>query len=118
LASSWHKSEGTITTFTLEELLSTKLRALYQRKKGRDLFDLWYAVTKLDCQPKKIVESWKKYMKEENHSVSRREFELNLDAKMQSAQFTGDMHFLIREGIDYTVPAAMELVRKEIIELI
>ena len=118
LASSWHNSEGTITTFTLEELLSTKLRALYQRKKGRDLFDLWYAITKLDCQPKKIIESWSKYMKEENHTVSRREFELNLDAKMQSAQFTGDMDFLIREGIEYDVPKAMEIVRKEIIELI
>lgn len=118
LVSSWHSSNTTITTFTLEELLSTKLRALYQRKKGRDLFDLWYAVTKLDCQPKKIVESWKKYMKEENHSVSRREFELNLDAKMQSTQFTADMHFLIREGIDYAVPVAMEIVRKKIIELI
>jgi hypothetical protein len=28
------------------------------------------------------------------------------------------MHFLIREGIDYTVPVAMEIVRKKIIELI
>lgn len=118
LASSWHNSEGTITTFTIEELLSTKLRALYQRKKGRDLFDLWYAMTKLDCQPQKIVDGWKMYMKEENNSVSRREFELNLDAKMQSAQFTGDMDFLIRQGIDYNVPVAMEIVREKIIELI
>ena len=28
-----------ITTYSLNELLGTKLRALYQRKKGRDLFD-------------------------------------------------------------------------------
>ncbi|MCX6336121.1 MAG: nucleotidyl transferase AbiEii/AbiGii toxin family protein [Bacteroidetes bacterium] len=118
VASNWHKSEGTITTFTLEELLSTKLRALYQRKKGRDLFDLWYAITKLDCKPENIVESWGKYMKEENHSISRREFELNLEAKMESAQFIGDINMLIREGIGYNVPDAMEIVRRELIELI
>ncbi len=29
-----------LTTYKLEELLGTKLRALYQRRKGRDLFDL------------------------------------------------------------------------------
>lgn len=28
-------------TNELDELLATKLRALYQRRKGRDLFDLW-----------------------------------------------------------------------------
>lgn len=35
-----------ITTYQLNELLGTKLRALYQRKKGRDLFDLYVALTK------------------------------------------------------------------------
>ena len=118
LASSWHISNGTITTFTIDELLSTKLRALYQRKKGRDLFDLWYALTQLNCNPEKIVQGWKKYMSEENNRVSRKEFELNLDAKMQSVQFTGDMDFLIREGIDYDVSAAMDIVREKVIELI
>lgn len=118
LASSWHNSNGTITTFTIEELLSTKLRALYQRKKGRDLFDLWYALTQLDCDSEKIVQGWKKYMSEENNKVSRKEFELNLDAKMQSVQFTGDMDFLIREGIVYNVSVAMDVVRQKVIELI
>ena len=32
-----------IQTYQLDELLGTKVRALYQRKKGRDLFDLgWH----------------------------------------------------------------------------
>lgn len=37
--SRWFKGECAITTFALEELLATKVRALYQRRKGRDLFD-------------------------------------------------------------------------------
>ena len=40
----WFQGESTIRTYKLEELLGTKLRALYQRKKGRDLFDLWYVL--------------------------------------------------------------------------
>jgi predicted nucleotidyltransferase component of viral defense system len=36
----WFDGEAEVVTYTLEELLGTKLRAFYQRKKGRDLFDL------------------------------------------------------------------------------
>ena len=39
-----------VTTFTLPELFGTKVRALYQRRKGRDLFDLWYALTGTDVE--------------------------------------------------------------------
>lgn len=40
VASPWFTGEADILTYRLEELLGTKLRALYQRRKGRDLFDL------------------------------------------------------------------------------
>jgi predicted nucleotidyltransferase component of viral defense system len=39
----WFSGEVNIPSYALEELLGTELRALYQRKKGRDLFDLWAA---------------------------------------------------------------------------
>jgi predicted nucleotidyltransferase component of viral defense system len=35
----WFSGSGNILTFKLEELLGSKLRALYQRRKGRDLFE-------------------------------------------------------------------------------
>lgn len=35
--------DAKIKTYSINELLGTKLRALYQRSKGRDLFDLNYA---------------------------------------------------------------------------
>jgi len=40
MRSRWWSGDTEVTTFALDELLGTKLRALYQRKKGRDLFDL------------------------------------------------------------------------------
>ena len=38
--SRWYTGSADVRTFELAEILGTKLRALYQRRKGRDLFDL------------------------------------------------------------------------------
>lgn len=46
MQSEWYEGECLLQTYCLDELLGTKLRALYQRRKGRDLFDLWYAMSK------------------------------------------------------------------------
>ena len=39
--SSWLKGACEVLTYELAELTGMKLRAVYQRRKGRDLFDLW-----------------------------------------------------------------------------
>ncbi len=44
--SSWFTGSCELTTYVLEELLGTKLRTLYQRKKGRDLYDLYNALSR------------------------------------------------------------------------
>ncbi|MHB1090153.1 MAG: nucleotidyl transferase AbiEii/AbiGii toxin family protein [Ilumatobacteraceae bacterium] len=50
----WYRGGADVQTFTVAELVATKIRALYQRSKGRDLFDLWLALTNLD----QLVISW------------------------------------------------------------
>ena len=45
VGSRWFSGSCTLRTYELDELLGTKLRALYQRRKGRDLFDLWLGLT-------------------------------------------------------------------------
>ena len=40
VSSRWFAGRAEILTFEVDELLATKLRALYQRRRGRDLFDL------------------------------------------------------------------------------
>ncbi|MDO8997444.1 MAG: nucleotidyl transferase AbiEii/AbiGii toxin family protein [Sediminibacterium sp.] len=47
IKSSWFSGDCNITTYQIEELLGTKLRALYQRRKGRDLYDLYKALTQM-----------------------------------------------------------------------
>ena len=55
----WFNGECMINTYYIEELLGTKLRALYQRRKGRDLFDLDLALTKLDIDIPKLIQCYK-----------------------------------------------------------
>lgn len=62
LDSNWYSSTCKTTTYKLEELLSTKVRALYQRRKGRDLFDLWKALTTQNVDNDKIIHCYKQYI--------------------------------------------------------
>ncbi|WP_394332605.1 nucleotidyl transferase AbiEii/AbiGii toxin family protein [Petrimonas mucosa] len=40
----WFTGKCQIITYKLDELIGTKVRALYERRKGRDLFDLYKAL--------------------------------------------------------------------------
>jgi predicted nucleotidyltransferase component of viral defense system len=77
--SRWFKGKANVTTFTIEELLGTKLRALYQRRKGRDLFDIWTALSRKDVSPERIIDSFHRCMREGGHSASRAQLEQNLE---------------------------------------
>lgn len=44
-------------TFQIEEILATKLRALYARRKGRDLYDLWLALTELALEDQVVIDA-------------------------------------------------------------
>jgi predicted nucleotidyltransferase component of viral defense system len=110
--SQWYKGSASIPTYDIHELLGTKLRALYQRKKGRDLFDMWYAMTQTGADGAKIINIWEKYMAEERHSVSQAEFLNNMDKKINEKEFIGDTEGLLRSGINYNSQIAYEYVRE------
>ena len=115
----WYSGECKVKTYKLEELLGTKLRALYQRSKGRDLFDLYYALKKSGADSKKIILAFKEYM---NYSVNRipskKEILNNLDLKMQDPDFIGDIYALLRPDTEYDANNAYELIKNELINLI
>ena len=115
LVSSYHSGKCIIKTFTIEELLGTKLRALYQRKKGRDLFDLWYANEKLKPDSKKIIEAFHKYISNEKLSITIQAFIANMEEKINDEDFNGDITGLLRPGIDYDHVYAWNYLRKNII---
>lgn len=112
----WYQGGAEVTTFHPEELLGTKFRALYQRKKGRDLFDLYYAIENLEVDKGKIIECFYAYMNQElNKAPTAREFELNLSEKMKDDEFTGDIMALLRPEIEYDQTHAYERVMDELI---
>lgn len=53
--SSWFNGSCKLVTFELEELFGSKLRALYQRRKSRDLFDLYWAYNHHDIDTDKLI---------------------------------------------------------------
>lgn len=116
--SQWYQGTASVLTYDIHELLGAKLRALYQRKKGRDLFDMWYSITQTGANPEKITDIWKKYMDEEGHSVSQSEFIKNMDKKVTEKEFTGDIDGLLRVGVNYDSQKAYEFVKKELLEKI
>ncbi|MFO0000440.1 MAG: nucleotidyl transferase AbiEii/AbiGii toxin family protein, partial [bacterium] len=75
--SEWFTGEAALTTFALDELMGTKLRALYQRKKGRDLFDLDHALN-AGADPDRLVDVFRHSMAEGGHHVTRALFEQTL----------------------------------------
>ena len=111
----WFSGTAGLRTYRLEELLGTKMRALYQRRKGRDLFDLWEGLTRGSAEAQSIVRCFKAYMKHEGLVISRREYEQNLADKLKHKGFNEELRPLLRSGVEYDVQLAATLVQKELI---
>ena len=116
--SPWFKGECNITTYEIEELLGTKLRALYQRKKGRDLYDLFKALKANDSLSKeKIIQVFQHYMKHEVTGIPPKEsFLKNLEDKMNNPEFLGDTTALLRPDETYDPLEGFRLVKSELID--
>jgi predicted nucleotidyltransferase component of viral defense system len=110
VSSRWFEGDCDITTYDLDELLGTKLRALYQRRKGRDLFDMSMALTQGNADPSRIVSAFTRYMKEGGHHVTRAAFEENLAAKLEDKRFVSDIPPLLAAGQDWDAGRAAQLV--------
>ena len=93
----------TINGFEIHEMLGTKMRALFQRKRGRDLFDLYWALTesRTPVIPAEIIESFQYYMQQEGTIAWRAEFVGILRGHLRDRGFITDMNSLLRTGISY-----------------
>ena len=117
--SSWFSGQCHITGYEIEELLSTKLKALYQRKKGRDLFDLYWALTNLDVDTEKVTHCYKIHMKNAvEKPPTQKQFLVNMNEKMTDREFVEDIRLVLKQGVEYDNEKAWDLVRKELVEKI
>ena len=118
--SEWFSGKASIRTYNINELLGTKLRALYQRSKGRDLFDLNYARLNMELNIEQIIKCFKEYttFATGKRPPSKKEFLINIEEKETDPVFTGDMEALLRPGIKYNQEIAFEWLKNEVIEKI
>ncbi len=114
--SKWFSGKCTLDTYCIEELLGTKLRALYQRRKGRDLFDLYKALKTIEFDVDKVVHCYKTYINFDVDSPpSQTEFILNMEQKIKDSFFLGDTLNLLRPEDLYDAYEAYELVKQKIL---
>ncbi len=118
VASRWFEDACEIQNYELDELLGTKLRALYQRKQGRDLFDLAVALENREADPLRVVETFLRYMDHEGHNVSRAQFEENFALKMEDPAFLADINPLLATEYRWEPKVAAALVTKRLLALL
>jgi predicted nucleotidyltransferase component of viral defense system len=116
VTSRWFEGKCDISTYELDELLGTKLRALYQRKKGRDLFDLAIALKRDGVDPERIVKTFSAYMDHGGHNITRALFEQNMHLKLNDPQFTADISPLLANGYSWDLPKASDEVLSGLIQ--
>ncbi|WP_136468972.1 nucleotidyl transferase AbiEii/AbiGii toxin family protein [Flagellimonas onchidii] len=112
----WYTGNTKIRTYDINELLGTKLRALYQRSKGRDLFDLDYSRLNMSLNTDSVIKCFKEYMAfSVGNPPSQKEFLRNIEEKENDPNFTGDMEALLRPEIEYDQWVAFEWLKEELI---
>jgi predicted nucleotidyltransferase component of viral defense system len=116
VTSRWFEGKCEITTYELDELLGTKLRALYQRKKGRDLFDLAIALEQRGVDPARVVAAFAAYMERGGHQITRTLFAKNIQVKLGDPLFTADIGPLLSNGYSWDVKAAANAVNAALIQ--
>lgn len=108
--SEFFTGKSDLQIFDREEMIGTKIRALYQRNKGRDLFDLFEART-LGLNWGSIVKSFKLL----GENISKQNLEENLLAKMSNPEFMDDIKPLLPTDIKYDPQEAYKWFTGEII---
>lgn len=109
-----------IKGYDIHEMLGTKMRAMFQRKRGRDLFDLYWALTKstTPVNPSAIIESFQHYMKQEGTRAGRAEFVGILEAHLKDRGFCSDMEALLRSRISYDPQSAGSYIKTNLLSLL
>jgi len=118
--SEWYQGKTEIASFEFEELFGTKLRALLQRRKNRDLFDLHHGLEQLALDPAKLIACFDHYLALEGKPITRAVAEQRMLEKL-TRSLTEDIAPLLPVGIrfnDNDAIQAFERVWQVLIERI
>jgi predicted nucleotidyltransferase component of viral defense system len=99
----------TVNTYHLEELASTKLRALYDRRKGRDIYDL-FRIADHNLNQAAVRKMVLYYFYRANKVFHYPTFVSNFERKIAERGFRDDVRSLIRHGTELDWEAACHRV--------
>ena len=100
IISDWHQAKADIVSFEPEELFGTKLRALLQRHKNRDLFDINEGLLQLGLDCDKLIACFHHYLAQEGHPISRANAEERMLKKLNQS-LTEDIAPLLPAGVTF-----------------
>ena len=113
----WFTGQADLTTYQFNELLGTKMRALYQRRKGRDLFDLYVGLTEGQYDAEEIIQCYNRYMAfTVENPPTYKQFVNNMEAKLNDAEFLGDTEGLLRPEKIFDPAVDYQLVKEVLID--
>ncbi len=112
----WFSGSCKIKTYKLDELIGTKVRALYERRKGRDLYDLYKALQNPELNPDNVITCFKGYMEWEGKKPTYKSYISNTEEKMKNEEFLGDTKALLRPDEAYDAQEAYKIVKEKIID--
>jgi hypothetical protein len=103
-----------------EKCLLNQLKKIkdFNDYKGRDLSDVWYALELGRIDPPRLIGCFNRYLAEEEHSVSRAQFEANLADKRKQPDFRDDVGPLLSPGFSWDFETAMDAVLEKLVVLL
>jgi predicted nucleotidyltransferase component of viral defense system len=115
--SDWYRGKAEIASFEPEELFGTKLRALLQRRKNRDLFDLAEGLKELELDVGKLMASFDHYLSLEGKPISRAVAEQRMLEKL-TRSLTEDVAPLLPPGVRFNSDDAIDAFERVWSELV
>ncbi|OGT05700.1 MAG: hypothetical protein A2103_02030 [Gammaproteobacteria bacterium GWF2_41_13] len=113
--SGWFSGKAEITTYQINELMGSKLRALYQRRKGRDLFDMWLMLENEHLAIDKLIKVFQGHCTNAQQIVTRTMFEKNLAEKAKHEDFRTEVKTLITADTNWDFEKAYTTVLHKVI---
>lgn len=107
LVSDWHQALAEVVSFEPEELFGTKLRALLQRRQGRDLFDLDEGLKRLGLDEAQVIACLEHYLGLEGNAISRADAEQRMLEKL-ARSLSEDVDPLLPAGVRFSEDDAIE----------
>ena len=105
----WFTGQSNVTSFAAEELFGTKLRALLQRRKSRDLFDLSEGLLQLNLDLDKMIQCFDHYLNLEGTLISRAAAEQRLLERFERS-LTEDIAALLPAGATFSDEDAIDAI--------